>query len=397
MSSVEESMEQLMNGGGAIKRPLSTDEINESGGDDADVSVKKRSRTERSSPQKRLSNVSTTSSDSTIKKIGKTVTGQLVTKNMYCVNNEAFYLFKFLIENVSKNYYGNAGHYQTLRIDATYEIELVYENKRLGIGKATECKDSEKIVVVKRFVEQSDFDSEDTVSVAVKFKYGFKVLDSDLYKVVFVVNYGDNYENCQHVQIECMANLKRWTACIKDETIFNEHNLLEYFYNAQNQMFNLCRVKCQQSNGNYKNFSIQNITHLSLAAVKPACLINEDPEKISSISRSNKRVVHGLVNKIKVEHQTPERYSIAYTLKNESEEWVRGSFYVRQQQQQNDKKSDKLEKLVKLETDLNQLNDLIENDIVMVHIYVAADLSSKNYNVLGLTKIELDTDIFEGI
>ncbi|AIZ48651.1 lef-3 [Agrotis segetum nucleopolyhedrovirus B] len=394
-SSIEKTMEQLMgeDGSGAIKRPLSVDETREY---DADVSAKKRVRTGTEgsgSPQKRLSNVSTTSSDSTTKKIGKTVTGQLVTKNMYCVNNEAFYLFKFLIENVSKNYYGNAGHFQTLRIDATYEIELVYENKRLGIAKATECKDSEKVVVVKRFVEQGDFDSEDTVSVAVKFKYGFKVLDSDSYKAVFIVNYGDKYENCQHVQIECMANLKRWSACIKDETIFTEHNLLEFFHNAQNQMFNLCRVKCQQSNGNYKNFSIQNITHLSLAVVKPACLINEDPESVSSISRSNKRILHGVVSKINVERQSSERFSISYMLKNESEEWVRGSFYVRQ----NDKKNDKLEKLEKLETDLNQLNELIENDILTVYIYVAVDLSTKNYNVLGLTKMELDSDTFEGV
>lgn len=373
------------------KRALSTDETN------AEVEVeKKRARNVgQQSPQKRVSGGSMTSNESMTKKIGKTLTGQLVTKNMYCVNNEPFYLFKFLIENVSKNYYGNASHFQSLRIDAIYDIELVYENKRLGIAKATECKDTEKVTIVKRFVEQSDFDGEDTVSVAVKLKYGFKVLDSDMYKAIFVVNYGESIDNYYQVQIECMANLKRWSGCIKDETIVDEHALLEYFYNAQNQMFNLCRVKCQQSNGNYKNFSIQNITQLSLALVKPACLINEDPDNISSISRSNKRVVHGIVNKINVERQNAERFTIAYTLKNETEDWIRGSFYVRQQQ--NDKKNYKLEKLEKLETDLNQLNELIENDILVVHIYVAVDLTSKNYNVLGLTKFELHSDTFEAV
>ncbi|AIE47790.1 lef3 [Peridroma alphabaculovirus] len=374
MSSHQSSAAELATPGN--KRPMT---------DEASLSPAKRAK---GSPQKRVSSGST-SSESSSRKLGKTVSGQLVTKNMYCVNNEAFYLFKFLVDNVSKNYYGNASHFQNLQVDTTYDIDLAYENKRIVIAKATESKAVEKTLVVKRFVEQSDFDGEDTVSIVVKFSHGFKVLDADAYKAVFVVNFGDSYETCYQVQLECMANLSRWSACIKDDTITNEHELLEYFYNAQNKMFNFCRIKCQQSNGNYKNFSLQNITQLSLAS-KPVCVVSEESENISSISRSNKRVLQGTVAKINVERQSADRFSIAYTLVDGGDEWVRGSFFVKQ----NDKKSEKLDKL---ETDLNQLNDLIENDIVKVYIYVAVDLTSRNYNVLGLTKVETETSIFEGV
>ncbi|AYN45040.1 lef-3 [Alphabaculovirus alterspexiguae] len=371
---------------------MSLKRVNENMLNDNDLFFNKRTK---HSPQKRVSmesNASNASSSS--KKIGKTVTGQLVTKNMYCINNEAYYLFKFLVDNVSKNYYGNAGHFQSLRDDATYELELVYENKRLAIAKATECKNVENMILIKKHLEQSDFDGEDTVSVTVKFKYGFKVIDSDAYKCVFVVNFGDAYENCRAVQIECMTSLAKWANCIRDEDIISESNLLEFFDSSQNQTFNLCRVKCQLSNGNYKNFSIQDITYVTRVDT-PACDIAEDEDAIANISRLNKRILFGEIKKCNVTHPSPERFTVTYTLKDPEfkEEIIRASFFVKI----NDKKNDKFEKLEKLETDLNQLQDLIESDIIKVYIYVSVDLSTKNYNVLGMTKIEIDTDIYEGL
>nr|AIW01500.1 late expression factor 3 protein [Spodoptera frugiperda multiple nucleopolyhedrovirus] len=355
------------------------------------------------SPKKRMSNGSTTSVDSASKKIPKSVIGQLVTKNMYSVNNEAYYLFKFLVDNVPKNYYGNHHMFQTLKMDAVYEIELVYENKSLSIAKVTECKNVDKTVLAKHYVELSDFDGEDTISVLAKLKFGFKILDNDTYKAVFVVNHGNSLDNSCPVQIECMANLKRWAASIKDESITDENSLLEYFNYFQNQVFSLNRIKCQQSNGNFKNFALQNITQISVSKVTDF-EIDEDLDNINNISRSNKRIVTGFVDKVNVERQSDERFSISYLLKErDDDEWIRASFYVKNLQNNNnnnsggnDKKNDKMEKLEKLETDLNQLNDLIENDILKVQIYVAYDYVTKNCNVLGLTKIEIDTDNFEG-
>lgn len=358
----------------------------------------------KNSPQKRVSMESNASNASSSKKIGKTVTGQLVTKNVYFINSEPFHLFKFLVDNVSKNYYGNASLFQSLRDDATYELELVYEHKRLAIAKATECKNVENMMLIKKHLEQSDFDGEDTVSVLVKLKYGFKVIDCDAYKCVFIVNYG-NDEASHAVQIECMTSLKKWASCIKDENIVSESNLLEFFDSCQNQMFNLCRVKCQQSNGNYKNFSIQNITYMT-PVDNPVCDIAENEDKIMNISRLNKRIVFGEIHKCNVSHPSPERFMLSYTLKNnDSDEIIRGSFFVKNSSSNNNgnnnsnnnKKNDKFDRLEKLETDLNQLQDLIESDIIKVYIYVAADLSTLNYNVLGLTKIEIDTDNYEGV
>ncbi|CDG72705.1 Late expression factor 3 lef-3 [Spodoptera exigua multiple nucleopolyhedrovirus] len=371
------------------------------------------------SPSKRMSSGSTASVDSMTKKISKTVTGQLVTKNMYCVNNEGFYLFKFLVDNVPKNYYGNNNLYQTLELDNIYEIELVYENKRLAIDRITLCKNMDKTIVVKRFVEPIDFDGEDTITVGAKLKYGFKLIDTDAYKVVFIINHGKDRDSYCPVQIECMANLKRWAACIKDENITNERSLLEYFNAVQNKMFNLYRVKCQQSNGNYKNFSIQNITQISMMN-DPEFNIVEDENNLCNISRSNKRVVCGQIARVNVERQSDDRFSISYQLiderdeKDERDEWIKGSFYVKNNNNDkrnnnnnngnssNSDKMDKLEKmkmdkLEKLEIDLNQLNDLIDDDIYKVLIYVAVDITTNNCTVLGLTKIEIDTDHFEGV
>jgi hypothetical protein len=382
MSTVEQQLEQIMDEA-CTKQPTKR-----SIEDNDDVAINaKRSKP---SPQKRVSSGSTGSEKSGVRKL-ETVTGQLTCKNMFCVNNEAFYFFNFMVNNVSKTYYGNAGHFQQLRVDTTYTIEPVCD-KRVYISKITECKNVEKAIVIKRFVEQNEFDCEETVSVVAKFKYGFKLLDSDLYKCVFVINYGDSYENAAPVQIESQANFRKWAACIKNETITDEHMLLEYFANAQDQMVNLYRVKCQQSNGNYKNFALQNMTYMTTAD-KPVCQISEDVDTINSISRSNKRVMMGVIEKLSVERQSNERFTINYVLENELEP-VKASFYAKQI---NDKKNDKL---LQLETDLNQLNDLITNNVDRVIIYVVAGVNmtgNTNYNVLGLTKQNLDNDRYTSL
>nr|BAE06246.1 late expression factor 3 [Mamestra brassicae multiple nucleopolyhedrovirus] len=386
MSDVEQQMEQIMQEEEEKESRRPAKRTNNESAIIDSVSAKRL----KNSPQKRVSSGSTGSEKANPRKLDA-VTGQLTSKNYYCVNNKAYYFFNLLVDNVSKTYYGDASHFQQLRVDATYTIEPVCDksdnkiDNHIYISKVTECKNVEKIVVIKRFVEQNEFDCEETVSVVAKFKYGFKLLDSDLYKCVYVINYGDSYKSAASVQVECQANFRKWAACIKDETIMDEHMLLEYFSNVQDQMVNLYRVKCQQSNGNYKNFALQNMTQMSIAE-KPVCKISEDDDNIISISRSNKRVIAGAIEKLTVERQSNERFTFNYVLEKETEP-VRAYFYVKQQ---NDKKNDKL---LQMETDLNQLNDLIVNNVVRVYIYVVAGLNTTgttNYNVLGLTKQDLD-------
>nr|QEE80000.1 lef-3 [Mamestra configurata nucleopolyhedrovirus A] len=382
MSDVEQQLEQIMQEEEESRKP-----VKRTNNERATIDNVPPTKRFKNSPQKRVSSGST-GSEKASTTIIPTVTGQLRSKNMYCVNNKAYYFFNFTVNNETKTYYGNAGHFQQLRIDATYTIEPVCDQD-VYISKITESKNAEKIVVIKRSVEQNEFDCEETVSVVAKFKYGFKLLDSDLYKCVYVINYGDSYENSSSVQIECQANYRKWADCIKNETITDEHMLLEYFKNVQDQMMNLYRVKCQQSNGNYKNFALQNMTQMSIAE-KPVCQISEDEDNIISISRSNKRVIAGVIEKLTVERQSNERFTFNYVLENETEP-VRACFYVKQQ---NDKKNDKL---LQLEANLNQLNDLIVNKVHRVYIYVVAGLSTTgttNYNVLGLTKQNLKDDLY---
>jgi Nucleopolyhedrovirus late expression factor 3 (LEF-3) len=392
MSSFEVTVEQQLESMHELpkKRPMQNNEV------DCDYDAKRS----KPSPQKRMSTGSTcsnASSSTTSIKIANSVTGQLVTKNMYSVNNEAFYLFKFLVENVSKNYYGNASYFQQLNVNEVYMLELAYENKRINIAKATLCKNKDKQVVMKRYVQQSDFDGDDTVSIIVKFKLGFKLLDSNLYKTVFVARYGDTFDTSYPVQIECQAALKRWANVIKDESIATDSELLEYFSNAQNKMVNLWRIKCQQTNGNYKNFNMQEITQMACADDDDSAIIDDD-DNITNLSRANKRIVDGAVFKINAERQSEDRFSITYVLNDNTKESLRGAYYVQKQQneskQRTDKKNDRLELL---QTNINQLNDLIENDIVKVQIYVLGDLMTNNYNVLGLTKYDLKDDVYQSV
>ncbi|AUV65365.1 LEF-3 [Alphabaculovirus myunipunctae] len=403
---VEFEMERMHRAGD--KRKLFDDNDNDNndlvGTDEVMSAISAAKRLKLSPVKKRMSAGSTNSDTSSVvssvspKPIGKVVTGQLVMKNMYCVNNEANYLFKFLVENESKNYYGNASQYQQLNVDERYTIESIY-NGRICLGKVTPCKSKEKLVVAKQFVQQSDFDGEDTVSVVAKFKFGFRVLDTNLYKAVFVMNYGESMENSYQVQIECQATLTRWASAIKDETIGSESELLAYFADAQNSMVNLWRVKCQQSNGNYKNLRIQEITQMERTD-KPSIVIENDDynDNIVSVSRSNKRVLDGIVHKIRAERQSDKCFSITYVLRDFKDKPVRGSFFVNSKQNDSKQKTDKTNDRMELfESDINQLDSIIEMEFIRVHIYVAADLQMPNYNVLGITKFEYDNNTYKGM
>ncbi|AKN80581.1 Late expression factor 3 [Perigonia lusca single nucleopolyhedrovirus] len=341
------------------------------------------------------SNIS--SGGSTTTKIGfKTVKGELVGKNSLSINNETYYLLKFLVDNVSKEYYGDASQYHGLKINGVYDISLNYINKKICLGACTESKSVNKNINVLRFLTKNNFEGNDTVSICVRFKYGFKLIDNnDMYKFVCIINYGKSYENSEPYQIECMGKFNNMCSMIKDESsITDEHELLNYFEQCRDKDVILYRVKCYQNQTNsFKNFSIQTISQMKTSDEQQD--FDYDENKLVNLSRINKRVVFNRAVKLNAEHVTGQNYDkFVISYETSGNEPIQSVLYNNNNNFQK-KNADK--NLQRLETDLNQLNDLIENELSSVFIYETVDLSNSNRSVLAITKVDLESETYEGI
>nr|AGE61322.1 LEF-3 [Chrysodeixis chalcites nucleopolyhedrovirus] len=315
------------------------------------------------------------------------VVGELVARNTLSINNESFYLFKVLIDNVSKEYYGDASQFYAMKLNKKYNLTITYEKKRYYITDFKESSEPDKKVNVKRFVCQKDFDDSEIISVLAKFQFGFKLMENDLYKMIFVVSFTNDFSSRSEgklYQIECSATLQKISAAFK-QSFDNESDLLEFFVNNQNRMINLMRIKCHQSNNNYKSFIIMDITQIERA--KDAAMLKEDKNSILSVSRQNKRVIVGKITRVQAEQYGNDRLSISFNLfEQDNNDPLKGTFFCGNNNKGNNE--DRLQKLVKIKMDLNQLNDMIAENITEVEFYIVADNVSRNYNIIGVTAYE---------
>lgn len=348
------------------------------------------------SNKKRMS-ASSVSSDasSTIKRGFKVVKGELITKNTISINDEPFYLFKFLINNESKEYYGDASQYHNMKENLFYEVSLNCQNRMIYIGGYKICKNADKNVISKKFLQQANFDSGDNVSVIALFKYGFKMMNQDVYKLVFHVKIGESLSSSDLKEIECTSNFKKMAGVFGNKDVLNENELVLNFYHYMDTIVTLSRVKCNQNNSNYKS-----LTFTDMTLIKECANFDENSMicrgNVPNVSRqSNKQILFGALQHLTAEHvsspttnQDNDRFQINYKIKDGDDESIPASFFAK-----NSKNSHK--SLQKLETDLNQLNDLIESGIMDVDIYVIVDIKKSHYNVLGITKKEIDTNSYE--
>jgi Nucleopolyhedrovirus late expression factor 3 (LEF-3) len=328
----------------------------------------------------------------------KPVRGQLISKNLISVNNEKFYLFKFLIDNSTKDYYGTKNHYCKLNVNTAYEVHLVYENKRINIQKITECDDTFKeiLMVPKIFLTNMDFENEDTVSVVAKLKFGFKMLDNNNYKAVFIIRLGSTAKKATLVQIECNAHFALWSEFIKDASLKDESALLKYFKCNQNEMFNLCRVKAQEKN-KFKNLNILHVSKMTKMSVLETTL-DEDEENVVNVSRKNKRIIEGELSNIRSDGSNDKYHDIKYKVKDEIT-WVDSKYFLNNNNADGEEDKVKDDKIKKLRSDINQINDMIEMGIITAFIYSSVNCVGENtmYNVLGIIKIELDNQTYEAL
>ncbi|ABY65791.1 late expression factor 3 [Orgyia leucostigma nucleopolyhedrovirus] len=334
-----------------------------------------------------------------VKRNFKTFTGELLTKNMISINNETFYLFKFLTENLSKEYYGNAGQYQGMRVNNVYEITLDYRNKKICIGSYKECKNKDNAVRVQRQLCCNNFESGDTVSVYARLKCGFNLLDNDNYKIVLhLLIADDDATNVTPKEIECTANLKKFTTAITDCAICTSNDLLAYFNKNEDKILKLQRVKCNQTNAALKSLILLPITQIVVDT--KATLSFEPFDDAQNVSRVNKQIMKGQVATLEAEvvsTQNNERVVMSFNVKNnDAEDKVIKATYFVNSYNNNGGGGGQNKSLQYMETNLNQLNELIENDLAHVYIYVTHD-SKNNYNVLGITKHEIDSDTYESL
>lgn len=332
--------------------------------------MKRQSSTEQSSPKKNF----------------KSIKGELVAKNTISINNENFYLLKFLVDNKSKEYYCNVSQFNDIKENMTYEVSLTY-NKKIFVDSFKECKDNNNGCIIKKYLPLSDFDENETVSIYAQFKHGFKLLDGDIYKMVFYVWCGNTAEEADLKEIECMSTLKKIAEMIKEKSIKTENDLLEYFMQTENSIIILNRVKCQNTNNYYRSWSIQNITQMQ---VSNDCDLSFDSEgEIMSISRGRKRIEMHKIYKIAADQiGTFDRLAITFQSDMSTDEQLKATYYY------NKSKNNNIDAII---ADLNQLTDLIENDIVQAYAYVTIDLDSIKYNLLGITKNEIDSNTYSGV
>nr|WUR10774.1 LEF-3 [Calliteara abietis nucleopolyhedrovirus] len=345
-----------------------------------------------------------------IKRNFKTFTGELLTKTLMSINNEIFYLFKFLFDNVTKEYYGNANQYHNMRVNSVYEIKLNYENNKIYVGEFKLNNAKDKSVRVQQQLRLDNFESGDTVSVYAQLKCGFKMIDSNCYKMVLHLFYNDalSAEISTLKEIECSANLKKFSEAIKDCEIMNENDLLSYFHANQDKIVVLQKIKCNQINNNLKNLNLQTFTQILLEKDPSKCAkfhndgdatTDETNElEIQNISRSNKQILKGEISTLTANIANEERLSISYQLKTGPGKIIKASFF-KNNYNNNTSNASSTGNVNKnfsyLEVNMNQLNELIENELALAYIYVTYDY--KNYNLIGLTKYEIDSELYASL
>ncbi|ADB84404.1 late expression factor 3 [Apocheima cinerarium nucleopolyhedrovirus] len=352
---------------------------------------------EKKSFQRSMSVSSNSSSSGAVRRGISTIKGLLISKNTMSINNEPFYLFKFLVNNVNKNYYGDAGQYHSMKEDQFYEVVLDYVNKKICIGTFTKCANTENVVEVKKWLNLENFEANDNVSVYAKFKFGFKLIDNNTYKMIFHILVGNSLDSAEIKEIECTTNFDKVVEVFKDAIVSNENNLLAFLNDNIDKVMKLHRIKCNKTNGanDYKSFSIQSMTEITVA--EDIDIDFENTYNIQNISRKNKKVLHFNITKLDAElinGATSDRFLIMFQI--EGGDTTSKANYFNNSYGNNDA-GKTANKFQRLEAELNQLNDLIENDIVKVSIYVTMDTETNNFALLGITKLEIDTETYQAI
>ncbi|ABI35739.1 late expression factor 3 [Ectropis obliqua nucleopolyhedrovirus] len=345
------------------------------------------------------SSVASTASNENEKRVLKSVVGELIAKNSMSISNETFYLFKFLINNNGKEYYGDANQFYNLKINSVYETTLVVENGKICIGPCVECKNKDSAIVVEHYLSDKNFDSNDTVSLYARLKYGFKIIDNaDAYKCVFHILMGDDENSCSVKEIECTSDLKKLCAVIKNCDVGNAHDFLQFVAENKDKVLRLQRVKCNQTNAGLKSFTISHITQIEYdnKVDKTLCDIDED-DIVENVSRVNKIIYENYLQEVSSEfvagNNNNDRLNMQLQMQNSTDK-IKAVLFTNSYGNVKNKNNKNLQRI---DVDVNQLTDLIQMNIITAQMHLVHDVDKNNYTVLGVTKYDVNNELYTGM
>lgn len=309
----------------------------------------------------------------------KTVNGELVDKNMISLNNEPYYILKFLVDNSNSDYYGNMEQYNNMIIGKTYKMCLVYMNRRLIISKYELVDEPEIRMEVKRQLTYADFLENNIVCVEAQFRCGFKVLMQSYFKMLFNIRYVNEHGNLLVVQVESVCDLNRMLHLFK---VDNDSDLIRVMMESQDKYYRLSRVKSTNSKKNYKSISFSESSRMEEIEDGGDVAMSFDDEQSNqvNISRSNKEVFYGKLKSIRVCSDSPPNIKVLYSVDGH-EDTVNGTIYM------NERNRERSDEFTKLTTDLKQTADTL-NQFNEMYIYTTND-GNEYYSVIGITCFDM--------
>nr|WRK23175.1 late expression factor 3 [Bombyx mori nucleopolyhedrovirus] len=345
----------------------------------------------------------------------KRINGKLMGKMTLSIDNEYYYTFRIMSDNKIQEYYGDSQSFKDMEEGKCYDISLNYVKTKFSqmiqINEYKECEmEIETAIPLSAYLTNKHFENEDSVNIIVKYKFIYKKINSNLYKVVFEVAYKNFNDDSDVVQVECFVNAKTLMNLFKNNIKGSDdvNEVFKYLKDNENQIFTIYNIKCQQIfNGAnvYMNWNVVNSTRIELCEAKEneaySNLQNCTNARIN-ISRSNKHVASYNVNMLKSELEENDMSDNKFIVQFKSDElnvadsddrstssdssrWNKSVFYV------NTNKKTEADSLQKLCADFNQISMLLEDNLIKVTIYVTVENGENgNMNVLGLLKYDED-------
>ncbi|AKR17301.2 LEF-3 [Urbanus proteus nucleopolyhedrovirus] len=328
-------------------------------------------------------------------------TGELIMKCNININNEPFYLFRFLTHLGSKEYYGDVGTFQSIQENVIYDVNIVMEKSKLYIASYKKADAPLVTVDTKKVLSQKNFEAGDNVAVLAKLQYIFKPVESNMYKLVFLIKFCDKNDKIIDVQVECSASLNSIVQSVKKVSLQNENDVLNYFNKKLMNDVILYRIQCQtmiNNNTKYYSLNFQQMSEIKFDTNGLILDLNvDDFENIKNISRSNKSIVcKDISNITATQHSSSNnnvRFQIIMKVKddNDPENSIRTVYFFNNnfnKTETPEKTKNETAKIEKLLMDINQLNDLME--FIDVKVYCTYDTYNYNYNVLSIIKYDRD-------
>ncbi|USC25915.1 lef-3 [Palpita vitrealis nucleopolyhedrovirus] len=342
-----------------------------------------------------------------IKENYKKISGKLMSKMTLSIDNEFYYTFRIMIDNKIQEYYGDSQCFKQMEEGKCYDISLNYVktkfNQMIQINEYKECDMEIDIATpLSEYLTNKHFENEDSVNTVVKYKFIYKKINSNLYKIVFEIVYKNSNDELDVVQIESSINGKTLTNLFKTDIKGSDdvNEVFKYLKNNEDQIFVLYNVKCQQIfNGInvYMNWNIINSTRIEPCTAKDkeafSELVNPLANARINISRSNKIVTCYNIVELKSELEENDvgdsKFIVQFKNENNCEDdkkWNKSVFYV------NNNKKTETNSLQKLCADFNQISMLLDDNLIKATVYVTVDNNSEtnNMNVLGLMKYDED-------